>query len=82
MQHYHRFLVPSVTLRVRIQDGGYFVEHQRHEFFVVRDDIVIVDRSHKIVAIVATGDQVGTTGAASGTQMGGAPAAGFPSSHC
>jgi peptidoglycan hydrolase-like protein with peptidoglycan-binding domain len=34
-------------------------EWRRHQFFVVRDDIVIVDRSRKVVAVVAVGSSGG-----------------------
>jgi peptidoglycan hydrolase-like protein with peptidoglycan-binding domain len=61
--------VPDVLIRIHPEWRG-------HRFFVVRDDIVIVDNSHRIVSVV----QVGSSGAqldnrdrgSSGVRTGGA----------
>jgi len=59
--------VPDVLIRIH-------PEWRSHRFFVVRDDIVIVDNSHKIVALVPVGSSGaqldtgrGSTGVRSGT---------------
>lgn len=42
-----------------------------HYYFVVRDEIVIVDRGHRVVAILPVGDQVGSNDGPAVVQGGG-----------
>jgi peptidoglycan hydrolase-like protein with peptidoglycan-binding domain len=67
--HVRFVAVPDVIIRLR-------PEFRDHLFFVVRDDIIIVDHSHKIIAIMPTGERVGSAGTSTGTQIGMAGRAG------
>src|SRR5262249_12616507 len=60
--------VPDVLIRIH-------PEWRAHRYFVVRDDIVIVDNSHRIVSVVpvgSSGAQLDRGGGSGGTRSGGA----------
>jgi Putative peptidoglycan binding domain/Protein of unknown function (DUF1236) len=60
--------VPDVLIRIH-------PEWRAHRYFVVRDDVVIVDTSHRIVAVVpvgSSGAQLGRGDGSVGTRSGGA----------
>jgi hypothetical protein len=62
-QHVRVVAVPQVLIIIR-------PEFRDHLYFVVYDDIVIVDRSHRIVAVLPAGDRVGSAGEPSGVRAG------------
>ncbi|HEY2402425.1 MAG TPA: peptidoglycan-binding protein [Steroidobacteraceae bacterium] len=51
----HLVAVPDTLIQI-------YPEWRDHEYFVVRDDVVIVDHSHRIVAVVPTGSSSASSG--------------------